>query len=117
MNNLFSAFFLLSGALFCLIAALGVLRFPDLLMRMHASTKAGTLGVSLVLISTAIHYGSAAVIIKVVLTIAFLFIAGPVAAHVLARAGYFINLPLWEGSVIDELREHYNVETHELESD
>jgi len=117
MSELISSILGLLGALFCFIAALGVLRMPDILLRMHASTKAGTLGISLLLISAAVHFGTFPVTAKVILIIIFMFIANPIAAHVLARAAYFIDIPLWKGTVIDELREHYDQKTHELGSD
>ena len=45
MIDIAASLVLLIGGAFCLIAALGVVRMPDVFMRMHASTKAGTLGV------------------------------------------------------------------------
>ncbi|MEO0904468.1 MAG: monovalent cation/H(+) antiporter subunit G, partial [Pseudomonadota bacterium] len=54
MTEILISIFLLLGGFFALIAAIGVLRLPDVLMRMHASTKAGILGSSLILIACAI---------------------------------------------------------------
>ena len=80
---------------------------PDLLMRMHAGTKAGTLGVSLILISVMVYFGTIAVTTKALIAIIFLFITIPIGAHVLGRAAYFINIPLWHNTTVDELRDHY----------
>ncbi|MEL6838267.1 MAG: monovalent cation/H(+) antiporter subunit G [Pseudomonadota bacterium] len=80
-----SAFFLLGG-FFALIAAIGVLRLPDVLTRMHASTKAGTLGSSLILIGGAIFYGETEVTVRVVAIILFLMLTAPIGAHMLGRA-------------------------------
>ena len=49
MNDIITALFLVLGSLFSLVAALGMLRLPDTVIRMHAATKAGTLGAGLIL--------------------------------------------------------------------
>ena len=105
---------ILIGAIFSFIAALGMLRMPDLLMRMHAGTKAGTLSVGLILLGTGIDFGTISAITKCLLAIIFLFITIPIGAHMLGRAAYFIQVPLWKKTVIDELRDHYDPETHTL---
>ena len=46
--------------------------------------------------------------------ITFVFLTAPVAAHMIARASYFVGVPLWEGTIIDELRGHYDRRTHRL---
>jgi multicomponent Na+:H+ antiporter subunit G len=78
--------FLIAGAAFVLIAAIGIVRLPDLLTRMHASTKAGTLGALLVLAGLAIHVGTGEVVSKVVATSLFLLLTAPIAAHMIGRA-------------------------------
>lgn len=98
------ALLLLCGACFAFVAALGVVRLPDVFIRMHASTKAGTLGGGLILAAVALHFHDAGVTARVVAAIAFLILTAPVAAHVIGRAAYRIGVPMWEGSVIDELR-------------
>ena len=73
----------LTGAGFCLVASIGVARLPDPLTRMHAATKAGTLGVGLVLLGAAIAFADAATTLKAIAIFAFLLITAPVAAHVI----------------------------------
>jgi multicomponent Na+:H+ antiporter subunit G len=94
----------LLGASFILIAAIGLLRMPDLLMRMHAATKAGTLGAGLILVGVCIHFQQWQVTTEATLTILFIFITAPV----LARAAYFRGLRLAKITSIDELKEHYS---------
>ncbi|MEM9243426.1 MAG: monovalent cation/H(+) antiporter subunit G [Pseudomonadota bacterium] len=115
--NIICSIFMLLGAAFTLIAAIGVIRFPDLLLRMHAATKAGTMGVGLILIGVMLHFMSVEATIKSLVTIIFIFMTVPIGAHMIARASYFINIPIWKGTIIDELRDHYNVKTHELISE
>ncbi len=102
MIDLLIAVFLILGGAFVAIAGLGLLRLPDVLIRMHASTKAGTLGVGLIVIGVAIHFGSLVVTTKAVLIILFLLITAPVAAHLIGRSAYRSGTPLWSRTVIDE---------------
>ena len=97
------ALLLVSGALFMLLAAVGLVRLPDLYTRMSATSKAATLGASLVLLGAALHFGTAAAAGKAVVVVAFLFLTAPLAAHAIGRAGYRRRSPLWEGTIADEL--------------
>jgi monovalent cation/proton antiporter MnhG/PhaG subunit len=82
------------GTLFLVVATLGVLRFPDPFQRMHAATKAGTLGAGLVLLGAAIAKGSFDATLVALLTIVFLIATMPVAGHLLGRAAYISGAPL-----------------------
>lgn len=95
---------LVFGAAWMLIAALGVLRMPDLFSRMQASAKAGTLGIGVLMLSVAIHFGDLQVGSRAALIIAFFFLTTPVAAHMIARAAYLTGVPLWKGTGRDELK-------------
>ncbi|WP_342071146.1 monovalent cation/H(+) antiporter subunit G [Yoonia algicola] len=86
MINIVIGIFLLMGGFFALIAAIGVLRLPDVLTRMHASTKAGVLGSSLILIGGAIYLAETEVTARVVATILFLMLTSPIGAHMIGRA-------------------------------
>jgi len=74
------------GATLVLLAGVGVLRFPDLYARMHAATKASTLGVGLVALAAAASLGDGR--IKALVAVAFIFVTSPSAAHLVARAAY-----------------------------
>ncbi|MDO6962716.1 monovalent cation/H(+) antiporter subunit G [Rhizobium alvei] len=76
----------ISGALIALVAAIGIVRLPDLFTRMHAASKAGTAGSGLALIAVAIQSGDATIWIKCLGTILFLVLTAPVSAHLLAKA-------------------------------
>lgn len=104
------------GALFMLISALGVLRFPDLFMRISASTKASTLGAGFSLLALAVHFNELGVTMRAVATIIFLVITGPVAAHLISRAAYLVGVSLWDGTIADELRDQYDPDTEVLAS-
>ncbi|MBC6437012.1 MAG: monovalent cation/H(+) antiporter subunit G [Rhodobacteraceae bacterium] len=97
-ESLLAALVLLGG-FFCLVAGLGVLRLPDVLIRMHASTKAGTLGSGLILVAVAIMSGDLATVTRAVATIVFLLITAPVAAHMIGRAAFRSGVPMWNTRV------------------
>lgn len=116
MSDFIAIALMLVGALILVVASIGLIRMPDLFTRMQAAAKASTLGVSCIMLGVAIHFGDLAISSRVVLVIAFLFVTGPVATHVIARAAYVIGIPLWQGSIRDDLRDSYDSETHELKS-
>ena len=103
MNALIAAVLLLIGTLFCLVAAVGMLRLPDTLIRMHAATKAGTLGAGFILAAQAVEAGELSTTLKVIAVIVFLLLTAPVAAHLIGRAAYHRGIQLYKGTWIDEL--------------
>lgn len=107
---------MLSSSLFMLLAAVGIVRLPDLLTRMHATTKAGALGIALMMVAAMFHFADAVVFAKGLAVILFIFITAPVAAHAIGRAGYFVGVPVWDRTVKDELLHCYDEDTHRLMS-
>jgi multicomponent Na+:H+ antiporter subunit G len=87
-----------AGTAFILVSSIGLLRMPDLLTRMHASSKAGTLGAILVMAAVAFHFPEGDVTLRAILIILFLFMTASVAAHAIARAGYFSGVKLVDGT-------------------
>ncbi len=107
---------LFMGSMLMLLAAVGLIRLPDLPTRMHASTKAGSLGAALIMLAVAVAMPSADVWARAIAVIAFLLLTAPVAAHVIGRAGYFVGVPLWEGTVKDDLADQYDYANRTLKS-
>lgn len=81
-----AALVIVAGGVFGLLAAIGILRLPDLYTRMHAASKAGLVGSGLTFVGIAIVAGDSAIILRAVLGILFLALTTPVSAHLLARA-------------------------------
>lgn len=108
VHELVAGILVLAGAFFVLVSAIGVLRLPDVFMRMHAATKAGTLGAGLVLFAAAVFFLEITVTVKGVVVFAFLLLTAPVAAHVLGRAAYYDGVGLWERTELDELKGRYD---------
>ncbi|BBE72083.1 monovalent cation/H(+) antiporter subunit G [Oharaeibacter diazotrophicus] len=77
---------LLVGAGFALVGAIGVLRFPDALTRMHAASKAGALGSGFCLAAVALHGGAFDVATRAIAAIVFFLVTAPISAHLVARA-------------------------------
>lgn len=91
------------GGAFIFIASIGVLRMPDVYIRIHCSTKAGTLGVGLILLSIALYFRTGEVITRSVATIFFIVLTAPVSAQVIGMVAYKSGVKLWQGSVIDQM--------------
>jgi multicomponent Na+:H+ antiporter subunit G len=92
------------GVIFLFAAALGLLRFRDPLQRMHAATKAGTIGAGLVLAGTVVVIEGVEGQIIGVLAILFLFLTAPIAGHLLGRAAYVSGAELVGISERDALK-------------
>jgi multicomponent Na+:H+ antiporter subunit G len=84
--TLFVALLVILAAVVSLVAAIGLLRLPDLFTRMHAVSKAGTAGSGLALVAVALHSAELAVVIKSLAAIVFIVLTTPISAHLLARA-------------------------------
>ena len=116
MSEIFVSILLLAGAAFMVLAAIGIVRLPDLPTRMHASTKAGAMGAIMTMAGVALHFSDSAVAARAIAFIVFILLTAPIAAHVIGRAGYFTGISLWSGTTKDELRERYDPDTHKLYS-
>lgn len=105
---------LLTGTFLTLVACIGLLRFPDVFCRMHAAGKAGTLGVSLILLAVGIFFiDSPSVPVRAAFAVFFQFLTTPAATHLLARASYVTEYPLSERTAVDELKAYLPSRPHE----
>lgn len=93
-----------------ILAAVGLLRFPDVFSRMHAGTKAASLGLACVLSGAALRLPDALTVTKLLLAVVFQFVTAPIAAHVIGRAAHRSGVPLWEGTVIDEFPDEHGAQ-------
>jgi multicomponent K+:H+ antiporter subunit G len=88
------AVMLVVGGVFALVGAVGMLRFPDFFMRLHAPTKATTLGIGGVLLaSLAYQWGQGSFGLHELLITLFLFITAPVSANLMAQAALHARVP------------------------
>ena len=93
MRDLLVQALILLGTIFVLLSSLGMLRFPDIYCRMHASTKASSFGMGCVLLAGMIHFATIDVISKLLAVFVFIFLTAPIGAHILSRAAYTRGLP------------------------
>jgi multicomponent Na+:H+ antiporter subunit G len=115
MAEFFVFFFLIIGTIFIFIGSLGLLKMPDVYLRMSASTIAGTFGVASMLIAAAIHFFSLGVTLHIIGVIVFLILTVPIGAHMMGRAATIISLPKWEKMVYDDAEGKYNEEKNVFE--
>lgn len=83
------------GAFFALVAAVGLIRLPDVYGRIHAVSKSETLGAILTLTAVVLVFDEPAPTIKAVFLLGFLFLTNPTAAHAVARAADDQGVEVW----------------------
>ena len=86
MKEIIVAILLLAGALFILVAAIGLFRFRDTFSRMHATTKATSFGILLITCGVAILFFSWIMMIKALLLVVFIYLTAPLAAHSISKS-------------------------------
>lgn len=100
-----AAVLMLLGALSCLMGAIGLVRLPDLAARLQAATKPQTLGLSLVLLGTALRVELASAV-TLVLVVLFQVLTAPVVSQIVGRAAYRSGGVPAGALVVDELAAH-----------
>jgi multicomponent Na+:H+ antiporter subunit G len=115
LMDLLAAVTMLVGTFLTVVACIGLLRFPDVFCRMHAAGKAGTLGVSLLILAAMIDFAPSdmGVGVRGFLAIFFQFLTTPAATHILARASYVSDYRLDERTAVDELKAFLPSRPHE----
>lgn len=115
--DVLAAVCLLAGAFLAFAAGLGLLRFPHLLARMHAATKPQVLGLLLLMLGLALRLRSGHAVWMLALVAIFQMLTSPVAAHMVARAGYRTGKVPHDELVVDELTRDLEEAQHELDRD
>lgn len=96
MFDLIATIIILIATTFSIIGVIGYIRLPDVYTRLHATGKVGALGVTLLLVATALVVP--AIWSRVVVLILFLLVAGPVTAHVLSSAAYRLGVGMQDAT-------------------
>jgi multicomponent Na+:H+ antiporter subunit G len=117
MNEIAIMIIISLGTLFVLLAAVGILRMPDLFLRISVTTKAATLGVGMILIGMTLYFSDVSIGTRAIAIILFLLLTAPIGAHLIGRASYFVGVPLWKKSLMDDLQGKYDHKSHELRSE
>jgi multicomponent Na+:H+ antiporter subunit G len=110
--TLLVALVMVVGACFSLLAALGLIRFPDLYTRMHAASKAGTVGSGLLLFAASLHSLDLAIFVRALAAFVFFMLTAPISAHLLAKAAHQAGYRMSKLSVIDQLPQKEEAQRH-----
>jgi multicomponent Na+:H+ antiporter subunit G len=92
--DVLSALFLVAGGFFCLVAGIGIVRLGDIYIRMHASTKAGTLGIALIAVAMMLHARSVLEILEPLFVFLFMILTIPIGSHLIGRAAFRTRIPM-----------------------
>ncbi|MBX2999902.1 MAG: monovalent cation/H(+) antiporter subunit G [Caldilineaceae bacterium] len=92
------------GAFLVFVSGVGMVRMPDLFLRMAALTQSATLGAGAIFLAVAFFFADWGVSGRAIVVVIFLFLTTPVSAHAMGRAGYRSGVPLWRGTVQDDLK-------------
>lgn len=103
-------FLLVLGSLVILIASIGLLKMPDIYLRMSASTIAATFGVATMLVGVALFFADIGIALHILGLIILLVLTVPVGAHTMGRSAYIAGLPMWNKTKHDALKNKYIVE-------
>lgn len=88
MSDWIAAAFLVAGGIFSLIAGVGIVRLDDIYMRMHAATKAGTLGLALICVAVMVKAETWLEVAEALFVFLFMIASAPVGAHLIGRAAF-----------------------------
>ncbi len=91
-----SILFILAGLFFLIVAAIGVIRLPDVFSRSHAVSLTDSLGAVLMLVGVVLHEGVSTSMLKIIAVLALLYIQNPVIAHATVRAALRSGLKPWK---------------------
>jgi multicomponent Na+:H+ antiporter subunit G len=85
-------FFICSGVFFLLVGSIGLIRLPDFYSRSHATGKADTLGILLIIVGLVFYEGFTLNSAKLLIIFTFVALTNPTATHALARAAYLFGV-------------------------
>ncbi len=94
--EILSIIFIVAGLFFLLVAAIGVIRLPDVFSRSHAVSLTDSLGAFLMLVGIALHEGMGKNSLKILAVLALLYILNPVITHATIRAALRSGLKPWK---------------------
>lgn len=95
MSVIITALLVLVGSILSVLAGVGIVRLPDVFIRMHAATKVGTLGSGLIMAGAAVHFADSAVVVRCIVIVFFLLLTAPIGAHMIGRAALRMGIDPW----------------------
>jgi multicomponent Na+:H+ antiporter subunit G len=101
MSDWVASVLVVAGGFFCLVAGVGVVRLRDVFARMHAATKAGTLGLALVCLAVMVEADTWLQVFEALFVFLFMIASAPVGAHLIGRAAFRTRAPVDPRTRID----------------
>jgi multicomponent Na+:H+ antiporter subunit G len=101
MIDWIASILMVAGAFFCLVAGIGIVRLNDVFARMHAATKAGTLGLALICVAVVVQAETWLQMVEALFVFLFMIATAPVGAHLIGRAAFRTRVPLDPKTKID----------------
>jgi len=86
MDKIIISGLILAGSFFILVAAIGLVRFPDLFSRLHAGTKAPSFGILLIVLGVCLYFNTPVIYLKGFFILVFIYLTAPLAAHAISRS-------------------------------
>ncbi len=99
--DVLSAIFLVAGGFFCFVAGIGIVRLGDIFIRMHASTKAGTLGIALIAVAMMLHARSVLEVLEPLFVFLFMILTIPIGSHLIGRAAFRTRIAMQDDTRYD----------------
>ena len=96
MLNTLALIFIVVGLFFMIVGAIGLIRFPDLYTRVHATGKCDTLGEGMMLLGFILYEGMNLVSVKILLLVIFIFVTSPTAVHAILNVAYTRGVEPWK---------------------
>ena len=96
IRTIIAVVFLGIGCFFVIVTAIGIVRFPDFFSRLHPAGKTDTIGQALIFIGLMVYEGFSLISVKLLIIIAFIFIASPTATHAVANAAFLRGIVPWK---------------------
>lgn len=88
LREIIAAILVVGGVFFFMVSVIGLIRLPDIYMRVHATAKGDTLGLGLALSGAMVYLGFSYTSLKLLLIITFIWITSPTAAHLIGKSAY-----------------------------
>lgn len=115
MTDILIMIFSTLGALFALIASIGIFKMPDFYSRLSVTVKAATIGIGFILIAVSMYFVDFAVTTKSLAIILFLIMTSPIAGFLVGRVAYLTGSKMWKYTMFDDLKKDIEAKQKENE--
>lgn len=104
ITSIYTLVLIYIGIVFIVIAAIGIIKMPDVYTRMSAGTKAVTFGAGFILLGVVVHFNDTSVLLKIAAIFIFLLFSLSTSAHVIGLTAYRVKTNMTILTFLDELK-------------